>query len=126
MALESHTEPEHHIHGVRGRVVQAPGCDLGYASSNLVAHPKAEDFTKLGGKVVVERSNPSATVAQMVEHWPEEPGVGESNPPRGTVVYGFDLGKPGSDQTVEAVIEVLPNGKKRLISVKPYIQPSQA
>ncbi len=68
MALESHTDPEHHIYGVRGRVVQAPGCDLGYAGSNPVAHPNAEDFMKLGGEAVVEHSNPSATVAQTVEH----------------------------------------------------------
>ena len=41
MPTESHTDPDHHAYGVRGRVVQASDCGSENAGSNPVARPPA-------------------------------------------------------------------------------------
>ena len=40
----------------------------------------------------------------------------------GRVVWGVDMAKPGSDRTVEAKFEVMPDGSKRLVSMKDYVR----
>lgn len=66
MELELHTDPDHHVYGVRGRVVQAPDCGSGNASSILVARPEAESFTVPFGDITEGlRVDFYASVAEM-------------------------------------------------------------
>ena len=82
MTTESHTDQDHHANGVRGQVVQAPGCGPGDESSILSARP-IESFTEPAGNTSGQHVN-HASVAQVVERESENLGEAGSTPARGT------------------------------------------
>ena len=82
MDTQLHTDPEHHIYGVRGLVAGprsvSPETRVRFPSyaPNELTEPRCSDA--VGPQLTC------ASVAQWVERSPEEGGVGGSTPPRGT------------------------------------------
>lgn len=68
MTDESHSDPEHHTHGVRGRIVEAPNCGSGYTGSNPVACPISYRFTELDDeRFTVVEENPDTVIDVQVK-----------------------------------------------------------
>ncbi len=82
-ASTGNTNPAHHAYGVRGRVVQVPGCVPGDVGSIPIARPN-ENFTEPSCTFAVGQHYDCASVAQAVEHSVEARGVTGSTPVRST------------------------------------------
>ena len=84
MITESHTDPDHHAYGVRGRVVQALDCASRYVGSSPIARPDFISFEFVGESfaqpdyplVVVGPAFTHAAEADLVrKRWTENPEV---------------------------------------------------